>query len=98
MSEGVTKISVRVHPGTARNEVVNVTDGVLQVRVSAPPVKGKANRELIAWLSQLLKVSKSRIDIIRGETSRSKVIAIKGLTRGEIMQRLSSSSGADASK
>ena len=98
MTEGVAKISVRVHPGATRNEVVSFTGGILQVRVSAPPVKGKANRELIAFLSRLLNVSRSRVDIVTGRTSRSKVIAIDGLTREEIMQRLFSSSGADASR
>ncbi len=83
------EISVRVHPNAARNEVVGVTDGVWQVRVSAPPVKGKVNQELIAFLSRLLSVGKSRIDIIRGHTTRNKVIAISGLSQEDIMKRLS---------
>ena len=65
------------------------TDGVLQVRVSAPPIKGKANKELIAVLSRLLGVGKSQIDIIRGHTTRNKVIAINGLSQEDIMRRLS---------
>jgi len=80
---------VRVHPNAARNEVVGITGGVWQVRVSALPVKGKANKELIAFLSQLLGVSKSRISIIRGHTTRNKAIAISGLSQEDIMQRLS---------
>ena len=83
------EISVRVHPNAARNEVVGVTDGVWQVRVSAPPVKGKANKELITLLSGLLGVGKSRIDIIRGHNTRNKVIAISGLSQEDIMKRLS---------
>lgn len=83
------EISVRVHPNAARNEVVGVTDGIWQVRVSAPPVKGKANQELITLLSRLLGVGKSRIDIIRGHTTRNKVIAISGLSQEDIMKRLS---------
>jgi uncharacterized protein (TIGR00251 family) len=83
-----TEISVRVHPNAASNEVVGVSDGVWQVRVSAPPVKGKANKELIAFLSQLLRVSKGRISIIRGHTSRNKTIAISGLSQEDIVQRL----------
>jgi len=59
------------------------------VRVSAPPVKGKANQELITFLSGLLGVGKSRIDIIRGHTTKNKVIAISGLSREDIMKRLS---------
>jgi len=87
----VTKaeISVRVHPNAARNEVTGVTDGVWQVRVSAAPVKGKANKELIAFLSRLLDVSKSQIDIIKGHTTRNKVIAIDGLSQEDIVKRLS---------
>ena len=83
-----TEISVRVHPNAARSEVTGVTDGVYQVRVSAPPVKGKANKELIAFLSRLSGVSKSQIDIIRGHTTRNKIIAIDGLSQEDIMNRL----------
>ena len=83
-----TEISVRVHPNAARNEVNGVTDGIYQVRVSAPPVKGKANNELIAFLSRLLGVSKSQIDIIKGHTTRNKLIAIDGLSQEDIMKRL----------
>lgn len=83
-----TEISVRVHPNAARNEVTGVTDGIYQVRVSAQPVKGKANKELIAFLSRLSGVSKSQINIIKGYTARNKIIAIDGLTQEDIMKRL----------
>ena len=83
------EISVRVHPNAARNEVTGVVDGIYQVRVSAPPVKGKANKELIAFLSRLLGVSKSQINIIKGYTARNKIIAIDGLTQEDITKRLS---------
>jgi len=82
------EISVRVHPNAVRNEVTGVTDGVWQVRVSAAPVKGKANKELIAFLSRLLGVGKSQIGIIKGHTTRNKVIAIDGLSQEDIMKRL----------
>ena len=83
------EISVRVHPNSAGNEVVGVTEGIWRVRVAAPPVKGKANKELIAFLSRLLGVAKSQIGIIKGHTARNKVIAINGLSREDIMKRLS---------
>ena len=83
------EISVRVHPNAARNEVTGVIDGIYQVRVSAPPVKGKANKELVAYLSRFLGVSKSQIDIIKGHTTRKKIIAIDGLTQEDITKRLS---------
>lgn len=76
--------------------MIGFTEGVLHIRVSAPPVKGKANRELISFLSQALRVSKSSLTIVKGHTSRNKVIAIDGLSREDIIRQLSpkpSSSG-----
>ncbi|MFC1870174.1 DUF167 domain-containing protein [Chloroflexota bacterium] len=89
-------ISVRVHPNAKRNELIGLSDGVWQIRVSAPPVKGKANTQLIAWLSRVLGVGKSGVSIVKGHTSRSKVIAIDGLTDEEVTQRLSSSSSSSS--
>ena len=83
------KISLRVYPSAARSEVVGFTDGVLQVKVAAPPLKGQANKELIAVLSKALAVDKGAITIIKGHTSRSKVITVDGLSREDIMRRLS---------
>ena len=96
MSAAETRISLRVHPGAARSEVVGFADGVLEVRVAAPPVKGQANKELIAVVSRALAISKGSLTIVKGHTSRSKVIAIAGLSRENIMERLSPSSSGDA--
>ncbi len=81
-------ISVQVHPNASRNEVVGFEDGVLRVKIAAPPVKGKANRELIDFLSKRLGVSKRSITIEKGLTSRRKVIAIEGLSEAEVTERL----------
>ena len=89
MSQEQTRITVQVQPNARRNEVVGFESGVLQVRIAAPPVKGKANRELIEFLGQLLTVSKSNITIEKGATSRSKTLAVKGLSEDQIAQRLS---------
>jgi uncharacterized protein (TIGR00251 family) len=89
-ADGLVRIPVQVQPNAARNEVVGFTDGVLRVRVAAPPVKGKANRELVDFLGQILRVSKSRVVILRGLTTRNKVIAVSGLSREEVSRRLSS--------
>jgi uncharacterized protein (TIGR00251 family) len=81
-------LRVKVTPGARRNEITGLTDGVLQVKVAAPPVKGKANKELLAFLSRALGVKKSAISIVKGQTSRDKVIAIAGLGRDDILQIL----------
>ena len=95
-----TKISLRVYPSTNRSEVVGFRNGVLQVNVSAPPTKGKANRELITVLSQLLEIGKGSVNIIKGHTIRNKIVAIDGLSQEEVMKRLSSKlfSSGDASR
>ena len=89
MSGNEARISLRVYPNAARSEVVGFTNGVLQVRVAAPPVKGKANKELIAVLSKALAVGKGTLTIVKGHTNRNKVIAIDGLSQEDIMKRLS---------
>jgi uncharacterized protein (TIGR00251 family) len=81
-------LTLRVTTNTSRNEIIGFTDGVLQVRVAAPPVKGKANKELADFLSKALGVKKSSIFIVKGQTSRNKVIAIEGISRDEIIRRL----------
>jgi uncharacterized protein (TIGR00251 family) len=82
------RISLHVYPNAPRNQVVSFEGGVLAVKVAAPPAKGQANRELVAFLSQQLGVSKSRLAIIRGHTSRNKLISVSGLTKEEVIRRL----------
>jgi hypothetical protein len=76
--EGVV-LNVRVQPKASRSEVVGVHDGGLKVKVTSAPEGGKANREVIKLLAEYFGVNKSSIRIIRGETSREKVIEIKNL-------------------
>jgi len=79
---------VHVQPGAGRNEVVAFTGGVLRVRVAAPPVKGKANRELGKLLSTVLGVSKSNVTIEKGVTARTKTIIVTGLTQEQVVRLL----------
>jgi len=88
ISRRETRILLHVQPGASRNEVVSFTGGVLRVRIAAPPVRDKANKELIAFLSQILGVSKGALAIIKGHTSKNKVIAIDGLSQEMVMKRL----------
>jgi len=68
--------------------MVAFADGVLRVKIAALPIKGKANKELIAFLSRLLGVGKGSVNIIKGHTTGSKVVVIDGLSREEVMKRL----------
>ena len=82
-----TRIEVRVQPSADWNRILGFKDGVLQVRIAAPPVKGKANQELLRFLSGILEVSKSSLTIEKGISGRRKVIAIDGLTHDQVRKR-----------
>lgn len=88
MNQSLVSISVRVYPNAARNEVVGFDGGVFRVKVAAPPVQGKANRELVAFLGEVLGISKNRVSITRGHTTRNKLIAIDGLSEAGVKERL----------
>jgi len=69
---------VRVQPGASKNEIVGVQEDALKIRINAPPVKGKANRALIDFLAEKLRVKKSKVEIISGHTSKIKKIKVVG--------------------
>jgi hypothetical protein len=82
------RLAVKVTPNAGRNEITGFKDGVLQVRVAAPPEKGKANKELTDFLSEALGLKKSSILIIKGQTSRNKVVVIEGISGDEVLKRI----------
>lgn len=75
----MTKLTVKVIPNSKKNEIEHSGEGLLKVRIKAPPDKGKANEELIAFLAKTFKVSKSQIRIISGHANRIKTLEIEGL-------------------
>lgn len=86
--EKTAVISIKVTPNASKSGIAEFCDGVLKVKINAQPEKGKANKELIRFLSKELGVSKSSIAIERGETSRNKSVKIEGLTLEEVIQIL----------
>jgi hypothetical protein len=86
-------LSVRVQPRASRNEVAGLVGETLKLRLTAPPVDGEANDACLAFLAKLLDLSPSRLAIIQGARSRTKVIRITGLTQDEVHARLSRKKG-----
>ncbi len=64
-------------PKAANDEIVGLHGERLKIRITAPPVDGKANDHIIKWFSKLFKVPKGDITIVRGELGREKSILIK---------------------
>ena len=81
-------IKVRVQPKSSRNQVDGFQDGALRVRVTAAPTEGQANAAVIAILAKTLGVSKSRLEIIRGYSSRDKVVSVDKLTEQEVQRKI----------
>ena len=86
--ENEARVHIRVYPNAYRNEIVGIINGVVRIKISALPVKGRANAELIAFLSRLLDISKDSISIIKGHTSRNKLVFINGVEQDSISNML----------
>jgi uncharacterized protein (TIGR00251 family) len=75
--QGTTLIlQLQVQPGASRDEIVGPHGERLRVRITAPPVDGKANRHLIDWLASLFDVPRSNVTLLRGETGRAKTVRV----------------------
>jgi uncharacterized protein (TIGR00251 family) len=88
-------LQVRVHPGARKNAITAIhpapTAGepaALKISLTTPPIDGRANAALIAFLSDQLRLPKSRIAILTGETSRSKTLRITGKSAAEVQAAL----------
>ncbi len=74
-------LSVRLQPRAARDEVMGVQGDRLKVRVSAPPVEGAANEQLMRLLAREFGVPRSRVSLLAGARSRDKRVAVEGPVR-----------------
>ena len=77
-------LKIYVQPGASKSSVSGEHDGYLKIRISSPPVEGKANEALVEFLSDALKVRKSRIEISEGLKSRKKLLKISGATMKDL--------------
>jgi uncharacterized protein (TIGR00251 family) len=91
VKDGVT-LAVRAQPGARKTTVVGVygegVDAQLKIAVQAPPVEGKANAALIAFLAEMFGLAKNRVELVSGELSRTKVFLLRGVTVGHLETRL----------
>jgi len=83
-----SSFAVRVHPRAKKNAITGEIGNALKVSLTAPPVEGKANEACIAFFANLLKVPRSSVTIAAGQSSRTKVIRVAGLSAEEVRRRL----------
>jgi uncharacterized protein (TIGR00251 family) len=83
------QITIRLRPRGSRDELLGMRDGVLQAKVTAPPVGGRANRALCRLIAKRVRVAPSRVSVVRGEKSREKVVRVEGVGPGALREALS---------
>ena len=82
-------ITVRVTPRMAKDQIYDILDdGTIKIRLTAPPVAGKANKALIRYLAETLEIPASWIEIIAGQNSHDKLISILNLDSEEVQKRI----------
>jgi len=82
-------VNVRVVPRASKDSIQGVMDDALKVRIQAPPVGGKANVYLVKFLSKQWKIPRANIEILSGETGRTKRIRVSNPPKGLIQELLS---------
>jgi len=75
---------VRIVPRASRSTIVGLINGVLKIRIAAPPVDGAANEELVKLLAKAFQIRRSSVQILSGATSRTKRIRITGASQAAI--------------
>ncbi len=85
-------VNIVVQPRSSKTMIAGIHNNTLKVKLTSPPVDGEANKTLIKFLSKLFKVPKSTLNIIKGETSRSKqvLIPVDDTTRDRVISTLES--------
>ncbi len=92
--EGAVRFEVAARPRARQSRAVGVRGGALAVTLAAPPVDGAANATLVAALASWLAIPKRDVVLVRGESSRLKLVEIRGLAAGDVRARLAAASRA----
>jgi len=86
--DGAVRFEVHCKPRAKKSRVVGVRGDALEVAIAAPPVDGAANEELTRFVGKVLGIPRRDIQLVRGESSREKLLAITGLSIAEVEARL----------
>ena len=81
-------LAIRVQPRAGRNEVVGEREGVVVIRVTAPPVEGKANAAVCKLVARRLGVAAGRVQVTKGQKGRDKRIRVEGMEAAAVRAAL----------
>ena len=92
-----TRLQVRVSPGARRASVVGRHGDGWEIRVAAPPEKGRANDALVHLLANVVDVPASAVVVVSGHGTRDKIVELTGVAPSEVARRLTSVAGKESS-
>lgn len=78
------RVDVYVQPRAGRTEIVGLHGDALKIRLAAPPVDGAANEALVRFMSELFRVSASRVNIVSGATGRRKIVELENMAAAHV--------------
>ena len=81
-------LSIKLQPRASSNEISQLLGEELRVKVTAPPVDSAANEALVRLLAQELECPRNRVELVRGHSSRHKVVKIYGLSHESVIEKL----------
>ena len=87
VNDGVV-FKVKAVPGSSRTAVAGLLDGMLKVKIAAPPEKGKANECLIEFMAKELGVKKNAVSIVTGQTNPIKQVQVTGMSGQTLLKKL----------
>ena len=81
-------LACRIAPSSSKNAITEVTKEFVRIKVTAPPVEGRANKELADFLAKFFRLPKSRIKIVKGASGKNKRVVLEGMDEGEVKMKL----------
>lgn len=91
---GNVTIKIQAKPGAKQNNITDISDEAVGVAISAPPVEGEANTELLKYLASVLGTRKSDVSLDRGSKSRQKKVVVSGTTVEKVLEKLKAEMGS----
>lgn len=85
MNEDSLIIKLKISPNASKNEIIK-NDNEIKVKITAQPIENKANKALVEFLSKKLKIAKSNIEIVKGETSKEKTLLFKNISSDKMVE------------
>lgn len=85
---GSARISIYVQPRASQNEISGMHDGLVKIRLAAPPVDGAANAALIAFIAERLGLARSRVRVVAGLSARRKIVEVDGIANEALIAAL----------